>query len=232
MGIFEDALKRAAAFVHKQKGLWDEAAWVAFVTEIRKKGVDLSKETEDYLGSVLESMKRFYGDSGGARASNGLAKTLTRISEQTAEFVHESKGKWDHAAWERFVHQLQQAGVKLSTETTACVGDILEASKRFYRSLPLGEEAASDKGRPAAAKAAATAAAPAARQAAKSTTGPASSAAQGGLKKSPTKQTKKVAAKSTPTTKVAAKKANGKAATYEPVKSKANSTHAKAKRKR
>jgi len=135
MGTFDDLLKRAAGFVDKQKGLWDHAAWASFIGDIRHKGVELTKESEDHMGTVLESMRRLYGAPGAA--SKSVSDALQAVSNQVAQFVVQSKGMWDHAAWERFLRDVQAAGIKLTGETTHYLGEILEASRQVYSALPI-----------------------------------------------------------------------------------------------
>lgn len=159
MASFDDLLKRAAGFVDRQKGRWDDAAWNGFIADVRDKGLNLTKEAEDYVGQVLESMKRFYGTSNGQDRGKSLHEALVSLSDQAAKFVEQSKGIWDHDAWEAFLKDLQDAGVKLSAETTAYVGEILEASKRVYHSLPIVEKTAAPAAPPPAPKTAKPAAA-------------------------------------------------------------------------
>jgi hypothetical protein len=191
MGKFDEILKRAAGFVDRQKGRWDNAEWLGFLADVRQKGTGLSKEAEDYLGQVLESMKRFYRSNGQTRGK-GISEGLNGVSEQAAKFVHQSRGIWDHAAWEKFLRNVQKTGVKLSGETTTYVGEILEASKRIYEALPTAGGAAPAKTAAAPAK---TAAAPKRTTAAPKTAAPKQRApggngaqkTRGGLAKTPTR---------------------------------------------
>ncbi len=48
------------------------------------------------------------------------------------EFVTSRKGIWDHSAWSVFLADVQKAGVELSEEMQSHLGDLLEATKRFY----------------------------------------------------------------------------------------------------
>ncbi len=48
------------------------------------------------------------------------------------EFVTSRKGIWDHAAWLDFLAGVQKAGVDLSEEMQSHLGELLEATKRFY----------------------------------------------------------------------------------------------------
>jgi predicted flap endonuclease-1-like 5' DNA nuclease len=51
----------SVAFVKKQKGVWGHTEWEEFVKTVRQNTIALSEGTTAYLGSVLESMKVFYG---------------------------------------------------------------------------------------------------------------------------------------------------------------------------
>jgi hypothetical protein len=213
MGMFDDLLKKAAGFVDRQKGRWGEAEWNGFIADMRGKGLDLTKEAEDYVGQVLESMKRFYGTSNGQDRGKSLQDALMSLSDQAAKFVEQSKGIWDHDAWEAFLKDVQDAGVKLSSETTSYVGEILEASKRVYHSIPIGEKqpAKSPAAKPAASKPAAkpVASKPAAKPvASKPVASKSASSSKAQIKKTATGSSK------------ASKKANGKSTTAKKSSSK------------
>jgi hypothetical protein len=131
MTIFNDLIKKASQFVEKQKGVWDHSKWEAFLSDIQKKGDELSDDMQDHLGVVLESMKKFYKDA----AITGR-KMRAEISDQVAELVEKTKGKWEHLDWEKFVADLQKKGIELTEDAKRDLGDILESAKKFYSSLP------------------------------------------------------------------------------------------------
>ena len=132
MTIFDELIKRTSQFVEKQKGIWDHTKWQGFLSDIQEKGVNLTEETRNYLGSVVESMKKFYENS-----SDTGKKLMGIVSDQVAQFVEKTKGKWDHLGWEKFVKDIQKKGIDLTDETRSNLGVILESAKRFYSNLPL-----------------------------------------------------------------------------------------------
>ncbi len=132
MAIFDVLIKRASQFVEKQKGVWDHAAWLGFLSDIEKIGIDLTEEMQNNLGLVLVFMSKFYETS-----TDSDKMIFEKVSEQTAMFVEQTKGTWDHLGWENFVKDLQQKGIHLTEETTVYLGEVLESTKNVYSSLPL-----------------------------------------------------------------------------------------------
>ncbi len=60
MDKFSKIITSAREFIEKQKGQWDHFKWQGFLDDVQNKGIDLTKEMQDYLGLVLESMNKFY----------------------------------------------------------------------------------------------------------------------------------------------------------------------------
>ncbi len=142
MAIFDDLIKRAAQFVEKQKGVWDHSKWQGFAADIQKKGVKLTEEMQNYLGLVLESLKKFSSTSSAGREISGnistrAEKLVSSLSEQAATFVEKTRGKWEHLEWEKFLKDSQQRGIDLTEETMANLRGLLESAKKFYSSFAL-----------------------------------------------------------------------------------------------
>jgi hypothetical protein len=58
--------------------------------------------------------------------------TFDDLVKLAGEFVTSRKGIWDHSAWLDFVSHAQKAGFDLSEEMQSNLGELLEATKRFY----------------------------------------------------------------------------------------------------
>ena len=58
--------------------------------------------------------------------------TYDDLVKLAGEFVTSRKGIWDHSAWLDFVSGVQKAGFDLSEEMQSHLGELLEATKRFY----------------------------------------------------------------------------------------------------
>ncbi len=132
MAIFDDLIKRASEFVEKQKGVWDHSKWQVFLSDAQQKGVKMTEEMQSYLGSVLDSMKKYYENT-----TDTGRKMMGNVSDQTSTFIEKTKGKWEHLEWEKFLKDIQQRGIDLSRETMTNIGGVLESAKKFYFSLPL-----------------------------------------------------------------------------------------------
>jgi hypothetical protein len=126
--LFADVVSNAKEFVEKQKGKWDHTKWEGFLSDVQKKGVTLTDDMTNALGSVLESLKKLYPKSPIPR--------LDEVISNAKEFVEMQKGKWDHTKWESFLSDVQKKGVSLTDDISNTIGSILESLKKFYTVLP------------------------------------------------------------------------------------------------
>lgn len=130
---FDDLVKLAGEFVTNRKGMWDHTAWLDFVSDVQKSGINLTEEMQSRLGELLEAMKRFYEASASVE---GIDKVMTTILSNSWEFIWQQRGKWGHAEWEDFAKRVQKNNLTLTQETTAYLGGILEATRAFYAMPP------------------------------------------------------------------------------------------------
>ncbi len=79
--LFNEITSSAKNFVEKQKGVWDHAKWEEFLSDIQKKGMSLTEESKKTIGSILESLKKFYQPSPKKKA----------LTEEKKEEVKEEK---------------------------------------------------------------------------------------------------------------------------------------------
>ena len=116
-----------------RKGIWDHSAWLVFLADVQKAGVELSEEMQSHLGELLEATKRFYAASASVE---GIDKAMMTILRDSGEFIRQQRGIWGHAEWEAFTKQMQDNALALNQETTAYLGGILEATRNFYAVSP------------------------------------------------------------------------------------------------
>jgi len=131
---FEELTRLASDFVTAQKGLWDHAAWTDFLSNVRKKGFDISDEMKTNLGELLEAMKGFYS---AAASTKSVEKAMKGVVNESATFVKQHKGVWGHTDWEDFVKTVRQNTQTVSEGTMTYVGGILESMKVFYALSPV-----------------------------------------------------------------------------------------------
>ncbi len=135
-GVFDEIMKLTERFVEKQKGAWNHDEWMAFLSDLQKRGIDMTDETQSYLGSILEAMKKLYVPLTGTENIENIEKTMKDITNLTIQFVKKNKGVWDHAGWEKFLKDVQKKGLNLTEETVSYLGGVLEATKELYSFPP------------------------------------------------------------------------------------------------
>jgi hypothetical protein len=126
---FEMFMDMASKFVEQNKGTWDHKAWMDFMNNMQRKGLEMNPDMMACTGTVLECMKKYYG---AASNTQGIMKVMSKASENMVDFVKDNKGMWDHARWESFVQDMQKKGIEMNDQTTAYLGGILEAAKGLY----------------------------------------------------------------------------------------------------
>ncbi len=129
IGRFGALIGLVGEFVEHQNGVWDHEAWLDFLTELQKKGFELSNDMKAYLGLVLEAMKKLYYAS---TAPEDMQLYLFNISEQVMTFIIKTSGSWGHSDWERFLDELSEKGIELTDETRSYLGEVLESIKELY----------------------------------------------------------------------------------------------------
>ena len=61
---------------------------------------------------------------------------LQQLTEKATAFVIEQNGVWDHQAWEALVEDLSSPGLQFTDECKRNLGNLLEAAKYFYQTMP------------------------------------------------------------------------------------------------
>ncbi len=135
MGGFDALIDLARKFVETQKGVWEHADWLHFLSDARKRGFELTDDMESYLGSVMEAMKKVYEATS---ATKGMENVMSDISDLSVNFVKKTKGVWDQSGWEAYLKDFQKKGIDLTDEMMSYCGEILQASKSVYTVLPPG----------------------------------------------------------------------------------------------
>ncbi len=131
--VFNDLIGLTWKFVEMKDGVWDQNAWVNFLSNIQDKGLDLKSEMQSSLGQVLESVRDVYISS---IATRGMEKTMHDMTDITAKFVINNRGVWDHAQWEKYLKDIQKTGIELNAETQNYIGGLLESARKLYETLP------------------------------------------------------------------------------------------------
>ncbi len=150
MGGFDILIDLSRKFVENKTGVWDHTAWLDFLTDAQKRGIELTDEMKTHLGSVLESMKKVYEATS---STKGMEKVMADVSRLTVNFVKEKKGVWGHSGWESFLKDFQKKGFDLTVETSSHIGAVLDASRQLYMLSPvLSKKEAKEVKKPAPAK--------------------------------------------------------------------------------
>jgi hypothetical protein len=103
-----------------------------FVSDVQKKGLELSDDMKDNLGLVLESMKKFYSSSADIK---GIETAMADISNSAIDYFKKTKGAWDQSEWEAYLNNVQKKGIELTDETRSYLGEVFESLKGFYTVL-------------------------------------------------------------------------------------------------
>ncbi len=130
---FDVLVELAGKYVEIQKGVWDHTTWLDFLTDVQKKGFELSSDMKTYLGSVMEAMKKFYEV---ITTTKGMENAMLEISRHTVDFIKYTQGIWTPSGLDAFLKDIQKRGFDLTEETKSYLSEILESVSKLYTTLP------------------------------------------------------------------------------------------------
>lgn len=123
-----DFMNMASKFVVNKHGAWDNAAWLDFISDSQKKGVQMCDDTKTCAGAVLEAMKKFYITM---METKSIDNVMVKVVENTVTFLKDTKGTWNHEQWESYLKSMQAKGIEMNAEAKNYLGAVLEASKQM-----------------------------------------------------------------------------------------------------
>ncbi len=129
---FDFLVALTSKFIKAQKGHWDHTAWLNFLADMQEKGVELSDEITNYIGSVTESMKRLYNIT---TTTENIQLCMEDISEHALNFFIKTGGVWEQSEWEKFLEDLQKEGFNLTDEAISYLMDTLVAANKINVAL-------------------------------------------------------------------------------------------------
>ncbi|WP_420265139.1 hypothetical protein [Candidatus Magnetominusculus dajiuhuensis] len=127
-------MNMASTFVEKNKSGWDHEAWLGFISDVQKNGMEMCDDTKACAGAVLEAMQKY---SKTAMGVSGMASKMADVTDLTVKFLKDTKGVWSHPEWEAYIKSMQEKGMKVSEEAKAYLGSLLEASKQLASSTSM-----------------------------------------------------------------------------------------------
>jgi hypothetical protein len=130
---FDELTRLATDFVTAQKGMWDHAAWLEFLTRVQDRGIEISAEMQANLGDLLEAMKEYHT---AVSSTEDIEKAMNTVFNNSAAFIKRQQGVWDHDEWEDFVRTMQENTRTWSEGMEAYLGGVLESLKVFYGLFP------------------------------------------------------------------------------------------------
>jgi hypothetical protein len=116
----KDFMSMASKFVEKNKGGWDNEAWIDFISGVQKSGMEMCDDSKACAGAVLEAMQKYYKTT---METSGMTSKMAEVSD--------TKGTWNHQEWEAYIKSMQAQGMKMNDEAKNYLGSLLEASKQL-----------------------------------------------------------------------------------------------------
>ncbi|MBF0467150.1 MAG: hypothetical protein HQK94_18950 [Nitrospirae bacterium] len=124
----KDFMSMASKFVENKHGMWDNAAWLDFISDTQKKGMKMCDDTKTCAGAVLEAMKKYYLTM---METKGIDNIMGEVMDNTITFLKDTKGTWNHDQWEAYLKSMQAKGIEMNTEAKNYLGAVVEASKQM-----------------------------------------------------------------------------------------------------
>jgi non-homologous end joining protein Ku len=80
----------------------------------------------------VDQVLRYDPGVGETTMATSSKSSLQELLDMAGRFVEQQRGRWEHKDWEKFLDQVNKAGVELTDEVKRNLGNVLEASKHFY----------------------------------------------------------------------------------------------------
>lgn len=130
---FDELTKLASDFVTSQKGMWDHAAWMDFLSLVQQKGIEITDDMQSMLGDLLEAMKEYHT---AVSSTEDVEKAMCTVFDESVAFIKRQEGVWGHIEWEDFLKTMQENTRTWSDGTEAYLGGVMESLKAFYNLCP------------------------------------------------------------------------------------------------
>ncbi len=135
--LFDLAITYVERFSKRPKEVWDHTAWLDFLLDTQKKGIEISDDIKTYFGLIMESMKNLYEAS---LATQGMEDVTLEIFKETLKFVKKTRGVYDPSEWEAFLKNLLKKNIHLTEESRTYLIKVLRAVIDIYTvSTPISE---------------------------------------------------------------------------------------------
>ncbi len=124
---FDDLITLTGSFVGSQKGRWDNAELLRFISVAQKRGFVITDRVKSYINLVLIAMQNFY-DTAAPKKENKMSE----LSDHTVKFIKKTEGVWSDSELNRFIKGAKRKGIDLNDEARAYLNNILESSRVLY----------------------------------------------------------------------------------------------------
>ncbi|MBF0519202.1 MAG: hypothetical protein HQK92_05710 [Nitrospirae bacterium] len=131
----KDFMGMATKFVDMNKGQWDHTAWMNFISESKKMGIDMCDDTKTCAGAVLEAMKKYYVTMMG---TDSMANVMSEAADSTLKFLKNPKAVASKDEWETYMNSMKEKGIKMSEESQNYLKAMMEATKEFANVAKIG----------------------------------------------------------------------------------------------
>ncbi|MBF0567451.1 MAG: diguanylate cyclase [Nitrospirae bacterium] len=113
-------------FVAKHKGKWAPDDWIDFILELKKNGIVIQRHFEAILGTMLDTLKRFYLVQ---HPCGNIEEVLPLVCGKVVDFISETKGAWTVQDWEQFMGSIKSMGIEMTEQMSALLYDVVESVK-------------------------------------------------------------------------------------------------------
>ena len=141
----DELVQLAGDFVVEQRGVWDHATWMDFVSRVESLGINISEEMETYLGELVEAIRKFHTSILSAEVT---MLALNKLVADSAQFIIKQNGVWGPAEWVAYCRTVNTGTIYLSDEMRSYLGGILESIKTCFLTaspLPHAERTAGER---------------------------------------------------------------------------------------
>ncbi|MBF0517209.1 MAG: diguanylate cyclase [Nitrospirae bacterium] len=123
-------LDKVSGFVLARKGVWDEDGWVDLLIDAKRSGVPFSNDITQYIGSLLEAIKKLYVSALPVDAD--VDKVIPILCHNILDFIMERDGVWKQADWELLLVKIKTHGIEMTDNLYNVIRDLLDALNALF----------------------------------------------------------------------------------------------------
>ncbi|MBF0320673.1 MAG: diguanylate cyclase [Nitrospirae bacterium] len=123
-------IDKVCGFAVVHKGVWDHDGWLDLIIDIKRSGVPFSNDLTQYIGVLLETIKKVYFSA--LPVNSDVGKLIKAMCHDILAFILERDGVWKQSDWDLLLSKIRTHGFELTEAGNNIIRDLLETVNALY----------------------------------------------------------------------------------------------------